>query len=539
MSRAAKRLAIANLQNLGPLESESDDGEHSDAGSDSLSDPSTEEISGASSEDEEVSIGCDESTSNDGTKWIRLRQWQQAGRVMNQNIFRGRPGVKPFYKRSIDSPLASWNILFRPQMLDHILESSNAKVAQLNEAESDINPLTMSELKCFIGLLYLRGVLGWRRTSLNDIWSTKFGGEFFRAHMSRRRFSQCMRCMRFDNINNRRAIAVGDQFQQLRHIHDLFNIHCVQAYTPHPSLTIDEQLLPLKNRCRFIQFMPQKPDKFGVKFWVLVDCTTKFCCQYIPYLGRQGTAERGATPLGEYVVKTLLLPSYLNKSYNVTTDNFFTTAPLAKYLWCKQTTIVGTVRSSSRSLIPAMRTKDAVYSSQFFKSDNILCVAYQAKPQKKVVLISTMHNSPVVAQEEKRKPEIVQYYNTNKVGVDCLDSMLRLYSTKSATRRWPMGCFFDLLDKAALNSWIMFVDATGVSLSRREYIMQLAEQLCGAAEHQLAPNTTSSLEQRPPQKRRKCSITSCENKTAATCVRCRKPCCGRHGQNKVTCVNCQ
>ena len=44
--------------------------------------------------------------------------------------------------------------------------------------------------------------------------------------------------------------------------------NCQKAYVPGPYITIDEQLLPCKARCRFIQYMPNKPDKFGIKFWM-------------------------------------------------------------------------------------------------------------------------------------------------------------------------------------------------------------------------------------------------------------------------------
>ncbi|CAD1468530.1 unnamed protein product, partial [Heterotrigona itama] len=35
------------------------------------------------------------------------------------------------------------------------------------------------------------------------------------------------------------------------------------------SITIDKQLFPSKARCRFIQYLPNKPDKFSI------NCTTQ------------------------------------------------------------------------------------------------------------------------------------------------------------------------------------------------------------------------------------------------------------------------
>jgi len=50
-----------------------------------------------------------------------------------------------------------------------------------------------------------------------------------------------------------------------------------KAYIPEVSLTVDEQLFPTKARCRLTQFMPNKPDKFGIKFWILAKLSSKYC----------------------------------------------------------------------------------------------------------------------------------------------------------------------------------------------------------------------------------------------------------------------
>ena len=57
-----------------------------------------------------------------------------------------------------------------------------------------------------------------------------------------------------------------------------------------------------------------------------------------------------------------------------------------------------------------------------------------------------MHRSPDLDQTTvKKKPEIVLFYNKNKVGFDCFDQMARLYTTRSATRRWPMSVWGNML----------------------------------------------------------------------------------------------
>lgn len=51
-----------------------------------------------------------------------------------------------------------------------------------------------------------------------------------------------------------------DKFTHVREIFEAFIRNCNKSYTPDFSLTVDKQLLSLKNRCLFIVYMPDKPD---------------------------------------------------------------------------------------------------------------------------------------------------------------------------------------------------------------------------------------------------------------------------------------
>ncbi|GFR05708.1 DDE_Tnp_1_7 domain-containing protein [Trichonephila clavata] len=57
-------------------------------------------------------------------------------------------------------------------------------------------------------------------------------------------------------------------------------------YARGPYITIDEQLFPYKARCRFMQYMPSKPDKFGIKFWLAADVDSKCVLNGFLYSGK-------------------------------------------------------------------------------------------------------------------------------------------------------------------------------------------------------------------------------------------------------------
>ena len=49
-----------------------------------------------------------------------------------------------------------------------------------------------------------------------------------------------------------------------------------EAYHHNMNIIIDEKLFPCRTKCEFIQYMPNKPDKFGIKFWMTVNVESKY-----------------------------------------------------------------------------------------------------------------------------------------------------------------------------------------------------------------------------------------------------------------------
>jgi hypothetical protein len=47
------------------------------------------------------------------------------------------------------------------------------------------------------------------------------------------------------------------------------------------------------------------------------------------------------------------------------------------------------------------------------------------------------------------------------------DQMSRQYSVSAATRRWPVSVFYNILNLAAINSWVLFKTINNSQISRR------------------------------------------------------------------------
>ena len=78
-----------------------------------------------------------------------------------------------------------------------------------------------------------------------------------------------------------------------------------------------------------------------------------------------------------------------------------------------------------------------------------------------------MHNSADIdTSNEKKKPELILFYNENKIGVDCFDQMTHLYTKKSASRRWPVAVWDNILDIANINFYVFYKKVTSKRITR-------------------------------------------------------------------------
>ena len=64
-----------------------------------------------------------------------------------------------------------------------------------------------------------------------------------------------------------------------------------------------------------------------------------------------------------------------------------------------------------------------------------------------------MNTKPIITQDGK--PEIIEYYNSTKGGVDTFDFMCGAYSCSRKTKRWPLCIFYGILNAAAINAYII------------------------------------------------------------------------------------
>ena len=69
-----------------------------------------------------------------------------------------------------------------------------------------------------------------------------------------------------------------NKFALISTVWDAFIENSQNCYVPGQNIIVVEKLFPTKARCRFTQYMPNKPDKFGINFWIACESRDEYIC---------------------------------------------------------------------------------------------------------------------------------------------------------------------------------------------------------------------------------------------------------------------
>jgi hypothetical protein len=146
-----------------------------------------------------------------------------------------------------------FNFLINDQMIEIIVSSTNTKLATFSKDKNYLHklilePVNSIEIRAFIGLLLLFGVLKKNDVEIQEIWSEEsyeniHSCYFATAAMSRNRFNTISSCVSFDEIVTREQRKVNDpKFYKMRSYFEQFRKNIRVAYEPGYLLCVDETL---------------------------------------------------------------------------------------------------------------------------------------------------------------------------------------------------------------------------------------------------------------------------------------------------------
>ena len=81
---------------------------------------------------------------------------------------------------------------------------------------------------------------------------------------------------KYFHISDPRQENPTDKLTKIRPLISKLENAFQDVYVPGKNISIDEGLIKCNGRLSFKQYMPKKPNKFGIKIWMLADSETYF-----------------------------------------------------------------------------------------------------------------------------------------------------------------------------------------------------------------------------------------------------------------------
>ena len=176
--------------------------------------------------------------------------------------------------------------------------------------------------------------------------------------------------------------------------------------------------------------MANKPNKFGIKFLMVVDVATKYLFNGFLYLGKDEIMSDDISVPTDVVMKLIML--MFKKGHNVTGDNYFTSLDFCLRLAKQGCCLVCTIRSNRKEIRNYLQETYSLHDTTIVKLADaavatVSITKYQCKKSKSVNILSSLHPNAAIQLENnpKKKPKTVLFYNRTKVFLTkCQDATL-------------------------------------------------------------------------------------------------------------------
>lgn len=468
------------------------------------------------------------------------------------------PGICDCPPRN-SNPISYALLFFTVAFWNHITKETNAYANKLlNEKRNSgsLKPfsrikkwcnVTLSEMRKYFAIIINMGINADNRP-MSSYWDTRDSQyiPFYANTMTSNRFFLINSHL---HLTSRDSIPKGqpgyDPLIKIRYVYDYLSKAFKKFFKPFQNICIDESLIGMKNRCPFIQYLPNKKHKqYGIKKFELCDSLTNYVYHIEFYFGKGYLASNDNQPFTEKVIFEILNNSNLfHKGHHLFTDNFYTKIPLAKKLIDRDTYLTGTINKRSKFLPDAVKTtKLGARESIYFRQGDILLVSYkQTKSRKPVYVITTAsHAEDKLIQSKKTnlqgmKPILIHKYNQFMGGIDVSDKSIYHNSCNRQTTKYWKKMFFNLIDIALYNAYVLYRSNTDKPMARRDFLISIVDSLIELQDPQpvidIGPGGDTGnhkLQKLPGNSERRCIVCSTPEKRARTRFFCPGCNCGVH-----------
>lgn len=455
------------------------------------------------------------------------------------------------------SPLEMFFTMFDDEILTHILDETNRLRVQTRRR---VSAITMDELKVFIGITFVMGVVN--MPSRRMFWSPHTRLGIVADYMTCNRFEEIFSLLHLcDNtLIVPRGEAGYDRIIRFRFLVDKLNENYEKNAKKSSNLSVDEMMIPFKGRNSLKMYMKNKPSKWGIKLFGIAS-STGYVYKFYVY-GDNTLPEIVVSPdIGESGKVIIRLAEEFPAGSHIFCDNYFMSPALIKYLGEKQKGCTGTIRKPRRAGCQMktdneMRREGRGAMDYRTDRDSNVCMC-QWMDNRIVTLASnrcgvrpTMEVRRYDRREKKyinvQCPSVVVAYNKHMGGLDKMDMLVSLYRNPLKTIKWYKRVILHLTDMTVVNCWLLYrTKPNNETLPLLKFKMDMAVSLIQGA----VPQPQRPL---PPPgqfvRRRLSEVTNDvrygnhlahmpEVQDLSAAVRCQYPPCKR--RTRMSCLECR
>lgn len=392
---------------------------------------------------------------------VRFR-WRKRKPLVVDSKFLGDP-LPPPPEKELTS-LEYFKSFFDDDLINHLVEQTNLYSVQ--QTGNSVN-VSKEEMERFIAV-YIFAAVVWL-PSMRMYWETGTRVPFIADLMSVNRFEKIRQ---FFHCNNNQMPTEKDKLFKVRPVIESVLEKCKRVPIEEFQ-AIDEQIIPTKGRSGLRQYLPKKPNKWGIKVWARCGASG-IVHQFEIYTGK-GSADND-DPLmlmGGNVVLRLLSEVPERQRYKIFFDNFFSSVPLMKRLKEKGYLAAATLRQDRmKGASKCMATEKVLkkkgrgsFDSVVEANSGITIVRWF---DNKMVQLLSNYITDKAGNDARRwnkktkeyitikRPQMVEIYNAKMGGVDLCDMLLSCYRIRRRSNKYYFHIVYYLLGISITNGWLLY-----------------------------------------------------------------------------------
>ena len=253
-----------------------------------------------------------------------------------------------------------------------------------------------------------------------------------------------------------------DKLQKVRPILNLLSKTFRDFYVPGRYLSVDEAMCAFRGQISFLQYMPLKLIKRGIKVWMCSVPGLGYTSTFDVYTGKGASiSEKGLS----YDVVTKLVQSFYRTFRCVVFDNLFTGIHLLRELLRNGTYSVGTFRQNRKGFpVDLKNFRLKLKESEMRQCAQLIAAIWKDKGKSNVTTLSTGH-PPFVGDVRQRTgaavnvvncPKQIIEYNKYMGGVDLADQLQSYYSMGRQSRKWWTYLFWFFINTVIVNAYVLY-----------------------------------------------------------------------------------